>query len=49
MSVATVSSQPDDVVMLNEIENLIEWCEINGMEINKSKTKEMVVYFGKKS
>ena len=48
VSVATVSSQPDDVVMLNEIANLIEWCEINGMEINKSKTKEMVIYFGKK-
>ena len=48
VSVATVSSQPDDDVMHNEIENLIQWCKTNGMEINKSKTKEMVIYFGRK-
>jgi len=33
VSVATVSSQPDDDVMHNEIENLIQWCKTNGMEI----------------
>ena len=43
----SVSEDPLDDSLQSESNNLLDWCEINGMKPNPKKTKEMIIYFGK--
>ena len=45
---ATVSSDPLDDCMQISADKLDSWCVDNHMVVNVSKTKEMLIYFGKK-
>jgi hypothetical protein len=42
------SDDPNDRSLQSAADNLIDWCSLNGMTINNKKTKEMLIYFGKK-
>ena len=41
------SDDPFDNALQASVDNLCDWCAVNGMRINVPKTKEMVIYFGK--
>ena len=47
VSLATVSSDPYDQCMQESFDNLVDWSVNNNLKINNSKTKEMIVHFGK--
>lgn len=47
-TVASVSCDPLDESLQRAADHLLDWCAKNGMRLNSSKTKEMVIYFGKK-
>ena len=47
VSIASVSSDPNNVNLQNALGVLDVWCNTNGMLINTDKTKEMIVYFGR--
>ena len=47
-TVVSVSSDPGDRSLQSAADRLLEWCVDNHMQINAKKTKEMVIYFGKK-
>ena len=47
-SVASFSKNPDDTSLQSSLNDLSAWCALNSMKINTAKTKEMVIYFGKK-
>ena len=46
-TVAAISTNPFDNNMQLEADKLVGWCVDNHMTLNTSKTKEMVIYFGK--
>ena len=48
LSIATVSNSIDDNDMQKIANKIEEWSCSNKMTVNTSKTKEMVIYFGKK-
>ena len=47
-TVASESEDPLDNSLQNDLDMLLTWCQENGMRLNPNKTKEMVIYFGKK-
>ena len=47
-SVLSISDDPLDTSLQHETDNLCRWCDKNGMRVNPDKTKEMLLYFGKK-
>ena len=47
MTVAAVSTDPRINNMQLVADKLVQWCTDNHMHLNTSKTKEMVIYFGK--
>jgi hypothetical protein len=47
-TVASVSDDPTDHSLQSAADHLSVWCTKNGMRLNTMKTKEMVIYFGKK-
>ncbi len=47
VSVVSVSVDPNDQALQDSLSNLIKWCDLNSMNINANKTREMVVCFGK--
>lgn len=48
-SVASVSTDSSDTSLQNALHDLVVWCSRNSMRINTSKTKEIVVHFGKRA
>ena len=48
ISVASISNDPNDNSLQIALNDLADWCTTNSMRINTVKTKEMVVYFGKR-
>ncbi len=49
VTVASVSTDITDNGLQLASEQFIDWCNSNGMRLNKQKTKEMLLHFGKKS
>ena len=47
-TVASISCDPLDDSLQRAADYLLQWCGENGMKINHNKTKEMLLYFGKK-
>ena len=47
-TVASVSCDPLDDSIQRAADDLLRWCRENSMKINPNKTKEMLLYFGKK-
>ena len=47
VTVAAVSTDPRINNMQLVADKLVQWCTDNHMHLNTSKTKEMVIYFGK--
>ena len=47
VTVDAISTNPLDNNMQLEVDKLVEWCVDNRMRLNTSKTKEMIIYFGK--
>lgn len=47
-TVISISDDPLDNSLQQAADDLTIWCCENGMEINNTKTKEMLIYFGKK-
>ena len=43
-----MSSDCNDNGLQHASEQLVDWCNCNGMRLNKRKTKEMLLHFGKK-
>ena len=48
MSVATKSTNPDSNEMQSVADKISEWAITNRMILNADKTKEMVIYFGRR-
>ena len=48
VTIASVSSEGTDNGLQLASEQLADWCKNNGMRLNKHKTKEMLLHFGKK-
>jgi len=46
-TVFSISNNPCDCSLQEASDYLVYWTNVNGMLINTSKTKEMVIYFGK--
>ena len=44
----SISDDPLDNSLQQAADDLTVWCFENGMEINNTKTKEMLIYFGRK-
>ena len=47
VSVVASSADPLDTSLHRAVNEVAAWCEANGMFLNVTKTKEMVIYFGK--
>jgi hypothetical protein len=47
-TIVSFSEDPNDRSLQSVADHLIDWCGLNGMAINTKKTKEMLIYFGKK-
>ena len=47
VSVVASSVDPLDTSLHRAVNEVAAWCEANGMFLNVTKTKEMVIYFGK--
>ena len=47
VSVLSVSVDPNDQTLQDALSSLIKWCDLNSMNINANKTREMVVCFDK--
>jgi hypothetical protein len=47
-TIVSFSEDPNDRSLQSAADHLIDWCSLNGMTINTKKTKEMLIYFGKK-
>ena len=47
-TVASISNDPDDPALQQALDDLCSWCGVNSMKINVNKTKEMVIYFGRR-
>ena len=47
-TVYSVSNDPSNSTLQTAADNLVSWSQSNGMRINALKTKEMLIYFGKK-
>jgi hypothetical protein len=48
VTAASISVEPDNLALQNAADQLSSWCNENGMILNTKKTKEMLMYFGKK-
>ena len=48
VTVASISADPHDRSLQNAADYLTSWCCINSMCLNAAKTKEMIIYFGKR-
>jgi hypothetical protein len=48
VSCLSVSVDPLDNSLQAAADHLITWCDNNGMLLNVNKTKEMIIYFGKR-
>jgi hypothetical protein len=48
VSVASISADPQDNSLQKASDDLMVWCKENRMCLNTTKTKEMVIYFGKR-
>ncbi len=48
VSVASISTDPHDNSLQKAADDLMVWCGENSMRLNATKTKEMVIYFGKR-
>ena len=48
VNILSVSDDPLDTSLQQETDSLCNWSNINGMRVNPDKTKEMLIYFGKK-
>ena len=46
-TVYSVSCDPQDAMLQAEAENLIWWAQHNSMLVSESKTKELIIHFGK--
>jgi hypothetical protein len=46
-TVVSISDDPADNSLQSATNDLLKWCNDNGMLINVNKTKEMVIHFGK--
>lgn len=44
----SVSDDPNDNSLQSATDQLLVWCNVNGMKINTKKTKEMLIYFGRR-
>jgi hypothetical protein len=47
-TIVSFSEDSNDRPLQSAADHLIDWCSLNGMTINTEKTKEMLIYFGKK-
>ncbi len=48
ITAVSISVEPNDLALQNAANQLSLWCSENGMSTNTKKTKEMLIYFGKK-
>lgn len=46
-TVASISHDPNNNSLQGAVDCLADWCNKNGMHVNASKTKEMIVHFGR--
>ena len=46
VTVLSVSNEPCDRSLQLALNNLLIWCDKNGMRLNVKKTKEMLITFG---
>jgi hypothetical protein len=45
--IGLISTEDDNSSYVNEINNFVEWCDTNFLNLNVSKTKEMVINFSR--
>jgi hypothetical protein len=48
LSLASISTDPNDCTLQEAVDQLGHWCRLNGMCLNTRKTKEMLIHFGKR-
>ncbi len=48
-TVLSISDDPYDPTLQSSLDDLVNWTNLNGMKINSSKTKEMLLHFGTNS
>ena len=48
LSLASISTDPNDCTLQEAVNQLGHWCCLNGMCLNTRKTKEMLIHFGKR-
>ena len=46
-TVYSVSSDPQDAILQAAADNFVGWAQQNSMLVNESKTKELIIHFGK--
>ena len=48
ITAVSISAEPNDLALQDAANKLSSWCSENGMITNTKKTKEILIYFGKK-